>query len=875
LDLVWEATVKIEMKTNKSKRSLLLLILVLIFSTAAVGGCVWAPVIANPATPTPTPAYTVQVEPMAAAPGDTVLVSGSGWEPNRTVLIGVLDAQAGGPTPAIRRAYAAATVAENGAFNVSLRLPTSAPWNERATAIIIAWDPTTRQERTTDLWLLQQQGGDATSTATATPEPATATATNTPAATHTPTATLTPTATHTPTATATPVVITTPTPTPDPWAGQVTANALNLRSGPGMNYAIVTALNNGTRFAVQGQNSTGDWLKVQVTSGSRAGEAGWLARAYTNFGRNAPIVATPPPPATATATPTATPVVTEGWRGEYFGNRHLEGAPLLIRTDPAIDFDWGLAAPAPGLPADNFSVRWSRTVYLEAGFYRFRAVMDDGMRVYLDNLLLLSDWRDGGRRELFFEGNLAAGHYNLRVEYYDRTGNAVSRFNWEKITGYPDWKGEYWNNPRQEGNPVLVRNDRQIDFNWGLGSPAVEVAVDGFSARWTRKMNFEAGIYRFTVQVDDGARVWLNNELILDAWQDGMLRTVTTDLAVSAGQQTVRVDYYERGGGASIRFGVERVAATPTPTSTPSPTLTPTPTVTHTPIALPTVVPTSTATPTATATPTPTVEATATPTATSDTGGEATSTPRPIETETPTPTATPTLEPTATPTPEPTATPTPEPTATPAPEPTATPTPEPTATPTQEPTATPTLEPTATPTLEPTATPTLEPTATPTLEPTATPTLEPTATPTLEPTATPTPEPTATPQPTATPTVVVQSGTVSGKICGPDETAPAMTLYFMETKSKAVTELPLKAASTSYQIRLLPGTYVAYGWNLETLQAGGYSEAVACGLGASCADHSLRPFRVQAGSQVTKIDICDWETLDAPLPPPGNQKMPY
>jgi hypothetical protein len=508
-----EATVK----NIKPKRNPSLLILLLILAVAIVGGCLWTPVIADPATPTPTPGNTIQVEPLAAAPGDSVLITGAGWEPEHTVLIGLIDPQSSMPAPTIRRAYAAATVAENGEFSATLVLPTTEPWNERAAALVIAWDPTTRQERTTELWLLQRQDGEATGTVTVTVTPAatpTATATVTPEpATPTPTATSTAAPTHTPTtqSTATPVVVVTPTPTRDLWTGYVTARALNLRAGPGVNYSIVSALTNGTRFTVRGQNPTGDWLNIQVTSGSRLGDVGWVARAYTDYTRSAPVVATPPPPATVTPTPTATPVVTEGWRAEYFGNRHLDGTPLLIRTDAAIDFNWGMGAPAPGLPADNFSVRWTRTVYLEAGFYRFRAEMDDGMRVYLDNLLLLSDWRDGGRREVFFEGNLAAGHYNLRVEYYDRTGNAVSRFNWEKITGYPDWKGEYWSNPRQEGNPVLVRNDRQIDFNWGAGSPAPELPVDGFSARWTRQMNFEAGVHRFTVQVDDGARVWLGN----------------------------------------------------------------------------------------------------------------------------------------------------------------------------------------------------------------------------------------------------------------------------------------------------------------------------------------------------------------------------
>jgi len=51
-----------------------------------------------------------------------------------------------------------------------------------------------------------------------------------------------------------------------------------------------------------------------------------------------------------------------GWKGEYFGNRSLAGAPLIVRDDPDINFDWGTRAPFPGAPADNWSVRWTREV---------------------------------------------------------------------------------------------------------------------------------------------------------------------------------------------------------------------------------------------------------------------------------------------------------------------------------------------------------------------------------------------------------------------------------------------------------------------------------------------------------------------------------
>ena len=524
----------------------------------------------------------------------------------------------------------------------------------------------------------------------------------------------------------------------------------------------------------------------------------------------APIVvtATPTfPPIVVTATPTplpppptsTPPPVITAWRGEYFTNRDLLGAPALVRNDNAINFNWGPGSFAPGYPADNFSARWTRTLNFDEGVYRFHAIVDDGVRFYIDGLLVMDDWRVGSRREITTDLTLRGGDHALRVEYFEAVGDAMMMFWWDKITPFPDWRGEYWTNRFLDGSPALVRNDPVIDFDWGFGSPGPGIPSDNFSARWTRSVWFEQGLYRFRTIVDDGMRLFIDGQPVIDAWQDGGIREITVDYALTQGSHNMLVEYYEHLGVARIRVWWDRVTVPPTATWTPVPTRTPTRLPTNTPTRAPTRTPTPTHTPgpvaTATqpppltATPTPSAAPTHTPTPTWTVVATATqapaSTPTPTDTPSPTPTHTATpAGPTATPTPTntptrtPTATPiaptaTPTPTDTPTRTPTATPTaPTATPTPTDTPTPTPTPTPTAptatpTPTNTPTPTPTATPTDTPTPEPTATPTdtptpVEPTATPTatatpVEPTATPTPaQPTATPEePTATPTTPV------------------------------------------------------------------------------------------------------------------------
>ncbi len=270
----------------------------------------------------------------------------------------------------------------------------------------------------------------------------------------------------------------------------------------------------------------------------------------------------PPPTPTPSPTPTPRPTVPPAaWRGEYFANIWLTGDPVLVRNDPEINFSWGPGAPASGLPADNFSVRWTRIATFEEGLYRFRAVVDDGVRIYVDNVLVLDSWQDGSRREVTADRRVTAGSHALRVEYYERGGDAVIQVWWEKLTAYPDWKGEYWPNRTLSGRPVLVRNDENISFNWGAGSPAANIPANGFSARWTRTYPFEGATYRFRVIVDDGVRLWVDDQLIIDSWHDGSAREITADHALVQGTHSLRVEYYENTGDARIQVWWEKVAS--------------------------------------------------------------------------------------------------------------------------------------------------------------------------------------------------------------------------------------------------------------------------------------------------------------------------
>ena len=135
--------------------------------------------------------------------------------------------------------------------------------------------------------------------------------------------------------------------------------------------------------------------------------------------------ATPQPADTATAIPVT------AWRGEYFCNPGLEGEPALVRGDAHIDFHWGAGSPAPAIPADGFSARWTLSTQL-SGLYRFHAQADDGVRLWVDDQLLINEWHDADNRQYGVDWALSGEHI-VRVEYYEHAGDASIKVWWEKL----------------------------------------------------------------------------------------------------------------------------------------------------------------------------------------------------------------------------------------------------------------------------------------------------------------------------------------------------------------------------------------------------------------------------------------------------------
>ena len=125
-----------------------------------------------------------------------------------------------------------------------------------------------------------------------------------------------------------------------------------------------------------------------------------------------------------------------GLWGQYYQYTEPPGVdwtnPKVSRLDTTINFDWGAGSPDGAIFADLFSVRWTgkvKALYTES--YTFYTVSEDGVQLWVNNQLLIDDWTQHTARERSGTIALQAGQkYEIKIEYYERSGNASMKLLW-------------------------------------------------------------------------------------------------------------------------------------------------------------------------------------------------------------------------------------------------------------------------------------------------------------------------------------------------------------------------------------------------------------------------------------------------------------
>ncbi len=135
----------------------------------------------------------------------------------------------------------------------------------------------------------------------------------------------------------------------------------------------------------------------------------------------------------------------KNWSGQFFPSNNLTGTGVAVSNINGLNFNWGYAAPivngvaVPGIPADNFSARFTSTQSFSAGTYTFNVTSDDGVRMYIDGTIVLDDFNPHPLTTNQFSAALSEGTHTLTVEYLEGKDQALLQVMWYAAGTFPSF----------------------------------------------------------------------------------------------------------------------------------------------------------------------------------------------------------------------------------------------------------------------------------------------------------------------------------------------------------------------------------------------------------------------------------------------------
>lgn len=287
--------------------------------------------------------------------------------------------------------------------------------------------------------------------------------------------------------------------------------------------------------------------------------------------------------------------VTPAFNANYYNNVNLTGTPALTRNEGVIDHDFGGGSPDPVINSDNFSARYTKTHYFVAGNYVFNTLSDDGVRLYIDGVLILDKWVDQPATPYSAAVALTEGNHDIQFEYYDHGGGAVVKLTWDvvlqqSITPTPGPTGTLPTGaptPTPGGSGQAVTSFTLINADTDQVIATYNPLVDGATLNLTTlpstHINVRAnttpatvGSVRFGYDINPNYQTENNAPYALASDNGGDYYILTPTLGshtITATPFTSQNGFGTAGTALSITINVTNGGATATPTPTPLPTL--------------------------------------------------------------------------------------------------------------------------------------------------------------------------------------------------------------------------------------------------------------------------------------------------------------
>jgi LysM repeat protein len=125
--------------------------------------------------------------------------------------------------------------------------------------------------------------------------------------------------------------------------------------------------------------------------------------------------------------------------------------------------------------------------------------------------------------------------------------------------GVGPWHAWYYTTTDLSGSVATEADYSALNFNWGWGPPINGMPNQNWSARYQSNQNLGAGTYRVQVTVDDGARVYINGQCVIDQWNVQSVRTFTQDVYLGGGNMNITVEYFQAQGVAELHYNMWRL----------------------------------------------------------------------------------------------------------------------------------------------------------------------------------------------------------------------------------------------------------------------------------------------------------------------------
>lgn len=128
---------------------------------------------------------------------------------------------------------------------------------------------------------------------------------------------------------------------------------------------------------------------------------------------------------------------------------------------------------------------------------------------------------------------------------------------WQYLSaeGAPGLIGEYFNNLDLEGSPFEVRRDSTINFSWFNQAPLPGMNRENYSIRWHGSITTPvSGKYLLSLSGDDGFRLFIDDQLMIDGWSDGWKRDFNHMRFEAGSQHSIEIDYYQKAWGSNIKL---------------------------------------------------------------------------------------------------------------------------------------------------------------------------------------------------------------------------------------------------------------------------------------------------------------------------------